>query len=57
MNVGMNQLKSLISSSKPTDRLVISIDSLQKNSYQICQKEIDKFIKKDQDYVVLIIKR
>ena len=49
MNIDVNNLKTIISSSKPSDRLILSLTNLEKNSYQISKKEIDKFIKKDQD--------
>ena len=57
MKIDMNNLKNMISSSKPSDRLVVTVDSLEKNSLQMCQKEIEKFIKKQEDYVITVIKR
>jgi hypothetical protein len=32
------------------------VNKLEKNSLQICQKEIDKFIKKQEDYVITVIR-
>jgi hypothetical protein len=57
MKIDLNTLKSLISKSKPSEILVLQVNTLEKNSLQICQKEIDKFIKKQEDYVITVIKR
>lgn len=57
MKIDKSSLKRLIDQSKPNEILVLSVNSLEKNSLQICQKEIDKFIKKQEDYVITVIKR
>jgi archaellum biogenesis ATPase FlaH len=57
MNLDKKTLKQLVEQSKPYEMLVLSVDSLEKNSLQMCQKEIDKFIKKQEDYVITVIKR
>ena len=57
MKIDKKSLKQLIEQSKPNDILVLSVNSLEKNSLQICQKEIDKFVKKQEDYVITVIKR
>ena len=49
-------LKKSIDTAKPTEILVLSVNKLKKNSLQMCQKEIEKFIKKQEDYVITIIK-
>jgi hypothetical protein len=49
-------LKKTIDIAKPTEILVLTVNKLDKNSLQICQKEIDKFIKKQEDYVITVIK-
>jgi hypothetical protein len=51
------KLISLLSSSKPNDLLVLSVNSLDKNSYKNYKTEIDKFMKKSDDYVVIVFKR
>ena len=51
------KLVSLLTSTKPKDLLVLSVNSLDKNSYKTYQNEIDKFIKKSDDYVVIAIKK
>ena len=50
-------LKKCIDTAKPSEILVLTVNKLDKNSLQICQKEIDKFIKKQEDYVITVINR
>ena len=57
MKIDKSSIKRLIEQSNPNEILVLSVDSLEKNSLQICQKEIDKFVKKQEDYVITVIKR
>jgi len=57
MNLDKKSLKQLVEQSKPSEILVLSVNSLEKNSLQMCKKEIDKFIKKQEDYVITVIKR
>ena len=57
MNIDKSSLKRLIEQSKPNEILVLQVNPLEKNSLQICQKEIEKFIKKQEDYVITVIKR
>jgi len=49
-------LKKTIDTAIPTEIVVLTVNKLEKNSLQICQKEIDKFIKKSEDYVITVIK-
>jgi len=51
------KLISLFSSTRPHDLLVLSVNSLDKNSYKDYKIEIDKFMKKSEDYVVTVIRR
>jgi hypothetical protein len=51
------KLISLLSSTKPNDLLVLSVNALDKNSYKNYRIEIDKFMKKSEDYVVMVIRR
>ena len=57
MKVDKKSLKQLVEQSKPNEIVVLSVNSLEKNSLQMCQKEIDKFVKKQEDYVITVIKR
>ncbi|MDH6302635.1 hypothetical protein M2128_001573 [Polynucleobacter sphagniphilus] len=50
-------LKKTIDTAKPAEILVLTVNKIEKNSLQICQKEIEKFIKKQEDYVITVIKR
>ena len=49
-------LKKTIDIAKPTEILFLSVSKLEKNSLQKCQKEIEKFIKKQEDYVITVIR-
>jgi|GEM_PF-2627505 len=55
MNIDKTSLKKLIEQSKPSEILVLHVNPLEKNSLQMCQKEIDKFVKKRGAYVVIVI--
>ena len=57
MKIDKSSIKRLIEQSSSSEILVLSVDSLEKNSLQICQKEIDKFVKKQEDYVITVIMR
>ena len=57
MNVDKTSLKRLVEQSKPSEILVLTVNKLEKNSLQFCQKEIDKFVKKAEDYVITVIRR
>lgn len=57
MTPDRNLLKNLITTTKNPDLLVLSVNSLDKNSVKTYQNEIDKFIKKSDDYVVMVIRR
>ena len=57
MNIDKLSLKRLIEQSKPNEILVLQVNPLEKNSLQMCQKEIEKFIKKQEDYLITVIKR
>ena len=57
MNIDKKSLKQLLEQSKPNEILVLQVNPLEKNSLQICQKEIDKFVKKQGDCVITVIKR
>ena len=57
MRIDKSSIKRLIEQSSSNEILVLPVDSLEKNSLQICQKKIDKFVKKQEDYVITVIKR
>lgn len=57
MTVDKSTLKRQIDQSKPNELLVLTVNKLEKNSLKMSQKEIEKFIKKQEDYVITVIKR
>ena len=57
MKIDKTSLKRLVEQSRPNEILVLQVNSLEKNSLQMCQKEIDKFINKSDDYVITVINR
>jgi len=57
MNIDKSSIKRLIEQSSSSEILVLSVNSLEKNSFQMCQKEIDKFIKKQEDCVIVLIRK
>jgi hypothetical protein len=57
MTIDKSALKRCIDQSTPKDLLVLAVNKLEKNSLQMCQKEIDRFIKKSDDYVITVTKR
>jgi hypothetical protein len=57
MTPDRNLLKNLIAQAKTTDLLVLSVNSLDKNSYKNYKNEIEKFIKKSDDYVLMLIRK
>ena len=57
MGLDKNQLKNLISKAKTSDILVLTVNNLEKDSWKLGQKQIVNFIKKEQDYTVIVMKR
>ena len=57
MNIDKPLFKRLIDQSKASDLLSLQVNSLEKNSLQICQKEIESFIKRTQDYIVIVLRK
>jgi len=57
MKVDKTALKRQIDKSRPDELIVLAVNKLETNSIQICQKEIEKYIKRGQDYVIAVIKK
>lgn len=57
MNIDKSLLKRLVEQSKSNEILVLLINSLDKNSYKNYQKEIDSFVNKKDDYVMVLLKK
>jgi hypothetical protein len=56
MKIDLNYLKALISKSKPNQRLITFIDPVERTSLQLCQKEIEKFTQRGENYIVVVLK-
>ena len=50
-------LKRRIDGCKPHEILVLTVNKLEKDSLKLGQKQIEKFIKKGQDYLIIAIKK
>ena len=57
MNLDKTALKRLIEQTRKGDLLVLNMSRLEKNSLQMRQKEIEKFVKKQEDCVIVLIKK
>ena len=55
--IDKSALKKTIDAAKSSEILVLNVNKLEKNSLQMCQKEIEKFIKKQEDYVITVMRR
>ena len=55
--IDLNAVKKLLNTTQKSNVLVLSVNSLENDSYKNYKVEIDKFIKKDQDYVVIVVKK
>jgi hypothetical protein len=56
MTIDKSALKRQIDQSRPNELIVLAVNKLEKNSLKICQKEIEKIIKKEEDYTVILMK-
>jgi hypothetical protein len=56
MNLDKTALKRLLEQTRQGDLLVLDMSRLEKNSLQMCQKEIEKFVNKQEDYVIIVIR-
>jgi len=52
-----SSLKKIIDSNRQNEMLVILINSLEMNSYEKNHREIKSFIKKNKDYVIIVVTR
>ena len=57
MNLDKTALKRLVEQTRQGDLLVLDMSRLEKNSLQMRQKEIEKFVKKQEDCVIVLIKK
>jgi len=57
MILDKNALKRLIDKTQQGNLLVLDVSGLEKNSLQICQKDIEKYINKREDCTIILIKK
>jgi len=57
MNFDKTILKRQIDQSRPNELIILAVNKFEKNSLHICQKEIDRFINKMDDYVIIVMKK
>jgi len=55
MTLDKNSLKRQIDQSRPNELLVLTVNKLEKNSLQNCQKEIEKFIKDHNGSTIILL--
>jgi len=57
MNIDKTSLKRKIDQSKPNELLVLSVNSLEKDSVNTNLKRIEKFINSKDDYIIAAIRK
>jgi hypothetical protein len=57
MKLDKNVIKKQIDNSKPNEILILSVDSLDKDSVSTNLKVVEKFIRKSEDYSIAVIKK
>lgn len=57
MKIDLNSLKTTILNSKQNDRLLIHVNAIEKDDGKIYSEKINKFVKKGNDYVIVVIKK
>jgi hypothetical protein len=57
MNIDKNLLKQTIQLTHINNLFVVNVNSLEKDSYRKALKELDRFITKNEDFVITVIKK
>jgi hypothetical protein len=57
MTVDKTALKKLIDTSKPSDISFLSFSAIENDSARRIKSEVDKFLSKSSDYVLIFIKK
>jgi len=57
MMVDKSVLKRFIDKSAVKDLLILTVNGYEKNSLRICQKEIEGFLKNQEDNLIIVIRR
>lgn len=57
MTVDKNALKKLVDSTKPNDIVVSTVNSIEKDGVRRIKSEVEKFLSKRSDYVVILVRK
>jgi formate-dependent phosphoribosylglycinamide formyltransferase (GAR transformylase) len=57
MMVDKNALKKLVDSTKPNDILVSTVNAIEKDGVRRIKSEVEKFLSKSSDYVVILVRK
>lgn len=57
MTVDKNALKKLVDSTKPNDILVSTVNAIEKDGIRRIKSEVEKFLSKSSDYVVILVRK
>ena len=57
MTVDKNALKKLVDSTKPNDILVSTVNAIEKDGVRRIKSEVEKFLSKSSDYVVILLRK
>ena len=56
-NIDKNALKKLVDSTKPNDILVSTLNAIEKDGVRRIKSEVEKFLSKSSDYVVILMRK
>lgn len=56
-NLDKNALKKLVDSTKPNDILVSTVNPIEKDGIRRIKSEVEKFLSKSSDYVVILMRK
>jgi len=56
-NIDKNALKKLVDSTKPNDILVSAVNAIEKDGIRRIKSEVEKFLSKSSDYVVILVRK
>ena len=57
MTIDKNALKKLVDSSKPNDILMSTVTAIEKDGVRRIKSEVEKFLSKSSDYVVILVRK
>lgn len=57
MTVDKNALKKLVDSTKANDILVSTVNAIEKDGVRRIKSEVEKFLSKSSDYVVILVRK